>query len=55
VHRNTMTDDVYGVEEPLLEKAFGVGLVARGSHFLVAGYTSNKRGGMIWYFPFFFI
>merc|ERR1719295_2313401 len=35
VHRQCLLDDYFGVGESLEEKAFGEGLVARGSHLLV--------------------
>lgn len=35
-------DDYYGVDEPLDEKAFGVGLVARGQHYLTFG-SADKQ------------
>ncbi|XP_060520800.1 lysosomal alpha-mannosidase-like [Cylas formicarius] len=35
VHRNAITDDGFGVDEALIELAFGEGLVARGSHYIV--------------------
>ena len=35
VHRRLLDDDAFGVGEALNETAFGVGLVARGKHFLV--------------------
>ncbi|CAG0884875.1 unnamed protein product [Cyprideis torosa] len=34
VHRRLLDDDAFGVDEPLDETAFGVGLVARGRHRL---------------------
>ncbi|XP_044750282.1 lysosomal alpha-mannosidase isoform X3 [Coccinella septempunctata] len=37
VHRNCLHDDAFGVDEALNEQAFGEGLVARGSHYLVVG------------------
>lgn len=42
VHRNCRHDDAFGVSEALNETAFGKGLVARGSHFLIVGPYINK-------------
>lgn len=36
-------DDGFGVEEALNEEAFGHGLVARGTHFLMAGPSVEER------------
>ena len=36
-------DDGYGVGEALQEEAYGVGLVARGQHFLYTGTTTGAR------------
>ena len=36
-------DDGYGVGEALQEEAYGVGLVARGQHFLYTGTTAGAR------------
>ncbi|RZC32509.1 lysosomal alpha-mannosidase, partial [Asbolus verrucosus] len=44
VHRNCLHDDAFGVGEALNETAFGEGLVARGSHFLILGPRSSKSG-----------
>ena len=38
-----MDDDGYGVGEALKEEAYGVGLVARGQHFIHAGATAEAR------------
>lgn len=45
VHRNCLHDDAFGVGEPLNETAFGAGLVARGSHYLITGPYLNNSGG----------
>lgn len=37
VHRRIFHDDAFGVDEALNETAFGVGLVARGQHYLTFG------------------
>ncbi|XP_011181146.2 lysosomal alpha-mannosidase isoform X1 [Zeugodacus cucurbitae] len=42
VHRRLLHDDAFGVDEALNETAYGEGLVARGTHYLVVG-SSNKR------------
>ncbi|KAF2897558.1 hypothetical protein ILUMI_08618 [Ignelater luminosus] len=44
IHRNCLHDDGFGVDEPLYEKAFNAGLVARGSHYLVVGPYLNNTG-----------
>lgn len=36
-------DDGYGVGEALKEEAYGVGLVARGQHFLYTGASAGAR------------
>ena len=41
VHRQCLNDDGYGVGEALKEKAFGVGLVARGQHFVLSEPSYN--------------
>lgn len=41
VHRRLLHDDAFGVGEALNEMAYGKGLIARGSHYLVVG--SKKR------------
>lgn len=43
LHRECLHDDNFGVGEPLTEKAFNKGLVARGSHYLVYGSTNNNN------------
>lgn len=35
VHRRLLHDDSFGVEEALDESAFGLGLVVRGTHYLI--------------------
>ena len=44
VHRQCLKDDGFGVGEALMEQAFGVGLVARGQHFVLsdAGYSLSE-------------
>jgi lysosomal alpha-mannosidase len=37
VHRRILYDDSWGVDEALNETAFGIGLVARGRHYVTAG------------------
>jgi len=37
IHRRLLHDDAFGVEEALNETAYGKGLVARGSHYLILG------------------
>ncbi|KAL3274851.1 hypothetical protein HHI36_019633 [Cryptolaemus montrouzieri] len=44
VHRNSLHDDGFGVDEALNETAFGEGLVARGSHYLILGNISSSEG-----------
>nr|XP_033326410.1 lysosomal alpha-mannosidase isoform X1 [Megalopta genalis] len=41
VHRRLLHDDAFGVGEALDETAFGHGLVARGSHYLLGGSTKD--------------
>ena len=43
VHRRLTHDDAFGVGEALNETAFGVGLVARGSHFVTTGGLAQVR------------
>ncbi|GJQ83733.1 hypothetical protein Trydic_g20609 [Trypoxylus dichotomus] len=45
LHRSCLHDDAFGVNENLLERAFGKGLVTRGSHYLIAGPISGNEGG----------
>lgn len=42
VHRRIFYDDAFGVDEALNETAFGVGLVARGQHYLTFG-SADKQ------------
>ncbi|XP_027845178.2 lysosomal alpha-mannosidase-like isoform X1 [Aphis gossypii] len=42
VHRRIFYDDAFGVNEALNETAFGVGLVARGSHYLTLGSVDKQ-------------
>ncbi|XP_025413400.1 lysosomal alpha-mannosidase-like isoform X2 [Sipha flava] len=42
VHRRLFFDDAFGVDEALNETAFGMGLVARGQHYLTMG-PVNKQ------------
>lgn len=42
VHRRILYDDDFGVQEALNETAFGVGLVARGSHYLTLGSVDKQ-------------
>ncbi|XP_036321214.1 lysosomal alpha-mannosidase isoform X2 [Rhagoletis pomonella] len=42
VHRRLLHDDAFGVDEALNETAYGEGLVARGTHYLIVG-SSNKK------------
>ncbi|XP_034939557.1 lysosomal alpha-mannosidase isoform X1 [Chelonus insularis] len=37
LHRRLLNDDAFGVGEALNESAFGTGLVAKGTHYLVGG------------------
>ncbi|XP_078036305.1 lysosomal alpha-mannosidase II isoform X1 [Augochlora pura] len=41
IHRRLLHDDAFGVGEALDEVAFGYGLVARGSHYLLGGSTKD--------------
>ena len=43
VHRRCVSDDGYGVGEALMEDAYGVGLVARGKHFIRADSLAGAR------------
>ncbi|GLV45785.1 Lysosomal alpha-mannosidase II [Carabus blaptoides fortunei] len=47
VHRRLLNDDWFGVAEALNEKAFGVGLVATGKHYVIAGNSQNTGGKSI--------
>lgn len=42
VHRRIFYDDAFGVDEALNETAFGVGLVARGQHYLTYGNAEKQ-------------
>ncbi|XP_074108776.1 lysosomal alpha-mannosidase II isoform X1 [Cotesia typhae] len=44
LHRRLLNDDAFGVGEALNETAFGYGLVARGSHSLIAGRIQDLAG-----------
>lgn len=48
VHRRLLNDDWFGVAEALNETAFGVGLVATGKHYVIAGNSQNTDG--VWFF-----
>lgn len=37
IHRRLLHDDAFGVDESLNETAYGQGLVARGTHYLIMG------------------
>lgn len=43
LHRRTLHDDAFGVEEALNETAYGTGLVARGKHYLVLGEPKDNK------------
>ncbi|XP_060520105.1 lysosomal alpha-mannosidase-like [Cylas formicarius] len=43
IHRNAVMDDGCGVNEVLIEWAYGKGVVARGSHYLVVGPTTDTQ------------
>ncbi|KAI4469648.1 alpha-mannosidase [Holotrichia oblita] len=45
LHRSCLHDDAFGVGENLRELAFGKALVARGSHYLIAGSINGTAGG----------
>lgn len=42
MHRRIFLDDAFGVDEALNEVAFGVGLVARGQHYLTFGSVDKQ-------------
>ncbi|KAJ1527978.1 hypothetical protein ONE63_007908 [Megalurothrips usitatus] len=44
VHRRLLHDDAFGVAEALDEKAFGTGLVARGTHYVLGGADGEAVG-----------
>uniref|UniRef100_A0A1A9W6T1 Alpha-mannosidase n=1 Tax=Glossina brevipalpis TaxID=37001 RepID=A0A1A9W6T1_9MUSC len=41
VHRRLLHDDAFGVGEALNETAYGQGLIARGTHYLMAGFSQK--------------
>ena len=43
--RRLLHDDNKGVDEALNETAYGVGLVAKGTHWLKTGDPGSKNGG----------
>lgn len=44
IHRRTLTDDGFGLDEPLNETdSNGRGIVVRGKHFLILGRPNNKN------------
>ncbi|KAG1658234.1 Lysosomal alpha-mannosidase [Nymphon striatum] len=43
VHRRLLHDDGFGVGEPLNETAYGVGLVTRGTHYLLVSKVDNAQ------------
>lgn len=42
MHRRIFHDDAFGVGEALNETAFGVGLVARGQHYMTFGSVDKQ-------------
>lgn len=42
VHRRLLFDDAFGVNEALNEQAYGQGLVARGTHYLILSDSDNS-------------
>ncbi|XP_034247480.1 lysosomal alpha-mannosidase-like isoform X3 [Thrips palmi] len=44
VHRRLLHDDAFGVDEALNEEAFGTGLVARGTHYVLGGADGEAVG-----------
>lgn len=42
VHRRLLHDDAFGVNEALNEQAYGQGLVARGTHYLILSGSENS-------------
>lgn len=42
VHRRLLYDDAFGVDEALNEQAYGTGLVARGTHYVVLSGSSDS-------------
>lgn len=45
IHRRLCYDDGKGVDEPLNETAYGIGLIARGKHWLLFGKTNDPNFG----------
>lgn len=43
VHRRLLHDDAFGVDEALNETAYGKGLIARGSHYLLVGAKKSTK------------
>lgn len=43
VHRRLLNDDAFGVNEALNETAYGEGLVARGTHYLIVGSSKKQK------------
>lgn len=43
IHRRLLHDDAFGVGEAINEQAFGTGLVARGSHWVLVGKPQKKN------------
>lgn len=43
MHRRLLRDDGFGVGEPLIEMAFGKGLIARGSTYFVFGSKAQTQ------------
>jgi lysosomal alpha-mannosidase len=41
-----LNDDSWGVDEALNETAFGIGLIARGRHYLMAGAINGESPNM---------
>ncbi|XP_050319281.1 lysosomal alpha-mannosidase isoform X2 [Bactrocera neohumeralis] len=43
VHRRLLHDDAFGVDEALNETAYGEGLIARGTHYLIVGSSQKQQ------------
>ncbi|XP_012160548.1 lysosomal alpha-mannosidase isoform X1 [Ceratitis capitata] len=43
IHRRLLHDDAFGVNEALNETAYGEGLVARGTHYLIVGSSKKNQ------------